>query len=154
MPNLAAPPLVDSIKMIAQGVMNHAQLTDITTGVVVKVNPLEIRIDQINTLTAQYLELTNAVRDYEVDVTVSMQTVADKYLKAEHTHGNGNNGSPTSSTSDFDTTHHHDIKGRKKITVHNGLTVGESVLLLRKQGAQKYIVLDRVQPAITSGEWL
>ena len=32
----------------------------------------------------------------------------------------------------------------KIIKVHNGLKVGEEVLLLRKQGGQKYIVVDRM----------
>jgi hypothetical protein len=32
----------------------------------------------------------------------------------------------------------------KIIKVHNGLKVGEEVLLIRKQGGQKYIVMDRM----------
>lgn len=34
---------------------------------------------------------------------------------------------------------------RKKITVHNGLVVGDDVILLRQQGGQKYIVADRLK---------
>ena len=41
-------------------------------------------------------------------------------------------------------THKHPIKGRKKITVHNGLVVGDEVILIRQQGGQKYIVVDRI----------
>lgn len=37
--------------------------------------------------------------------------------------------------------------------VRNGLQLGERVLLLRWQGGQKYLVLDRVSEAITKGEW-
>ncbi len=33
---------------------------------------------------------------------------------------------------------------RKQITVHNGLVVGDNVILLRQQGGQKYIVADRL----------
>lgn len=38
------------------------------------------------------------------------------------------------------------ITGGEKIqvTVHNGLVVGDTVLLIRQQGGQKYIVVDRV----------
>lgn len=32
----------------------------------------------------------------------------------------------------------------RKITVKNGLTVGDEVILIRQQGGQKYIVWDRV----------
>lgn len=34
--------------------------------------------------------------------------------------------------------------GNEKITVHNGLVVGDEVILLRQQGGQKYIVMDRI----------
>lgn len=30
------------------------------------------------------------------------------------------------------------------VTIHNSLTVGEEVILLRMQGGQKYIVIDRI----------
>lgn len=32
-----------------------------------------------------------------------------------------------------------------KIIVHNGLVVGDEVVLLRQQGGQKYIVVDRIK---------
>jgi len=35
------------------------------------------------------------------------------------------------------------FKGRKKFIIHNNLSVGEKVVLLRMQGGQKFIVLDR-----------
>ena len=34
--------------------------------------------------------------------------------------------------------------GRKSITVHNGLVVGDEVILIRQQGGQKYVVVDRI----------
>lgn len=33
---------------------------------------------------------------------------------------------------------------KKKITVHNGLVVGDEVILFRQQGGQKYVVKDRI----------
>ena len=41
--------------------------------------------------------------------------------------------------------HKHQYKGKKKWTVHFKLKVGEKVILLRCDGGQKYIVLDRVE---------
>lgn len=32
---------------------------------------------------------------------------------------------------------------KKNITIHNGLVVGDEVVLLKKKGGQKYLVLDR-----------
>lgn len=132
--------------------MGSMQLCDVTFGKVTKASPLEVTVDQKHVLTSDFLVLTNAVKEHTVDITVSWQTVEDAYLQPAHTHGNGNAGQPTTSTSDFDTTHKHDIKGRKKITVHNGLTLGEDVILLRVAGAQRYIVLDRVKMAESTGE--
>lgn len=148
----AVPSFVDLFRMSADQLMNSKQLTAVVFGNVTRVNPLEITLDQKVKLSEAFLTLTNAVKDHAVDITVSWQTVSDNHLKPAHTHGNGNNGSPTSSTSDFETTHHHDIKGRKKIIVHNGLTLGERVILLRVTGGQNYVVLDRVDEAKTTGE--
>ena len=50
--------------------------------------------------------------------------------------------------------HKHEYKGRKKITLHYGLKVGEDVVLLKVQGGQTYIVLDRYKAPETQGEWL
>lgn len=51
------------------------------------------------------------------------------------------------------TSHLHNIQGRKKIRVYNGLHKGEIVLLLRCAGGQQYIVVDRLSPHIVGGEW-
>lgn len=79
-----------------------------------------------------------------------------------HTH-TGNAGAPTpfigASMSDVakqtkrHTSHLHNIQGRKKIRVYNGLHKGEIVLLLRCAGGQQYIIVDRLSPHIVGGEW-
>lgn len=148
------PGINDSIKMIAFNLIDSMRLSDIKFGTVVGVSPLKIKIDEQEPLTEDWLILSNMVKDHDVDITVSMQTVEDDYLIPDHTHGNGNLGNPTTTTSDFDTTHRHDIKGRKKITFHYGLTIGEKVILLRMQGGKRYLVVDRVGTPPTQGEWL
>lgn len=84
-----------------------------------------------------------------------------------HTHTNGNMGAPTGTLTTPDemqmemvkpqtqrhTSHLHNIAGRKKIRVYNGLHTGEKVVLLRMRGGQKYLVLDRITPHIVGGEW-
>ena len=45
---------------------------------------------------------------------------------------------------EVDLKHSHNIKGKKKITIHNALAKGDEVILLRQQGGQKYIVVDKV----------
>jgi hypothetical protein len=89
--------------------------------------PLSIRIDQKTELGPAQLVLGRNVTDYEVEITVNWDT--------EEKEGG--------SMYDAFAAHAHAIKGRKKITIHNGLVVGDEVLLVREQGGQKYIVVDR-----------
>ena len=136
------------IEANARGAIAKTQPMNVLFGTVVSAKPLKIQINQKMVLTDEYLILTNAVRDYSVDITVGWTTEAEK----EHTHGNGNLGSPTTGVTTPSGGHNHKIKGRKKITIHNGLTIGEKVILLRAQGGQDYVVIDRVDEIPTTGE--
>lgn len=106
-------------------------------GTVTGVGPLQIMADQKLPLEEMQLELTSAVQDIWLDVEISTHT--------ENESGGGG-------WAEF-AAHKHAIKGRKKLRVYNGLQVGERVLMLRFQGGQKYLVLDRVSPAIVKGDW-
>ena len=91
------------------------------------VSPLKVRVDQKLELTDAQLILTNAVRDYSVYMTVDHQT--------ENT-ASGDATLPS---------HKHAYKGKKAFKIHLGLKAGEQVLLLRADGGQKFIILDRVR---------
>lgn len=55
-----------------------------------------------------------------------------------HTHSvNGSTGSSGGS-------HSHKVKGTINVIVHNALKVGDTVLLLRQDGGQNFIILDRI----------
>ena len=170
-----APSLYDALNLNALNLFNSIQPCDFFIGCVTKINPLEISIDSKHVLSEEYLKLTNAVKEHEVDISVSWATVIDNYLDfntytlpenrpMRHVHYDEKEGDFDISgdkigdgvavPKQWDAKHHHDIKGRKKIIVHNGLTVGEWVLLLRKQGGNDYIVLDRITPAEIKGEWI
>ena len=43
-----------------------------------------------------------------------------------------------------DLTHPHDFSGILRVTLYNGLRVNDEVILLRVQGGQKFLILDRV----------
>lgn len=145
--------------------------------------PLEIQIHDKLILDEDFLELTNAVRDHWVDVEVYWETIDDNDLAEfqanhysnvaihnsnvgkynGHLHTNGNNGSPTgpltkeemqmAPVNQWHTSHLHNIAGRKRMRVYNGLHKGEKVVLLRMRGGQKYLVLDRITDHIVGGEW-
>lgn len=61
--------------------------------------------------------------------------------------------SPVANQTTRHTSHLHNIAGRKRMRVYNGLHKGEKVVLLRMRGGQKYLVLDRITPHIVGGEW-
>lgn len=128
--------LVEIIKQIAKETVEAGKPAAITYGEVTKINPLEIRIEQKLTLPAEFFALTKAVTDHYVDMTVN------------HVTGNRSGGSGDAAFAG----HNHDYAGKKKFLVHNGLLVGEKVILLRVQGGQRYIVLDRISDHIVSGE--
>jgi hypothetical protein len=107
------------------------------------------------------------IQNKNTDIQNANVTIHNANVAAynSHTH-TGNQGKPTSSPNapmstvsnqskeaKHHTSHLHNIAGRKKIRVYNGLHKGEKVVLLRMRGGQKYLVLDRITPHIVGGEW-
>ena len=125
--------LLEIIKQASTEAVGAAKPFALTYGVVTSVKPLSIQIDQKLELGEAQLILTNAVRDYSVEMSVEhwveMET---EYL-------------PEDNMPDelLPNPHRHRYLGKKKFAVHLGLREGEQVLLLRVQGGQQYIVFDR-----------
>ena len=105
-------------------------------GKVISTSPLNILVEQKITLGKAQLVLTRNVTDHSVNITMGWETSSSL-----NTHKHTVDGVESS---DANLSHTHDINGNKKITVHNALQKGDEVLLLRMQGGQKYIVMDRV----------
>ena len=131
--------LVQLLKELSKTTSEAGEPFEHRKGTVESIKPLTIRIDQKLVLEEEELILTHLVKDYEVDITVSHETEEAEDIKGV--------------MPDFKS-HKHEYKGRKKITIHKGLKVGEEVVLLKVQGGQACIVLDRYTPPITEGEWL
>lgn len=130
--------LLGLIQQAAKKVVEASNLTDYCIGMVESTVPLVIRTEQQETLTEDFLILTDLVRDYDVDITVN------------HTTQNRSGGGGDSAFA----SHNHQYTGRKRITVHNGLSAGEAVILVRQAGGQEFIVLSRVNNHINlSGQW-
>ena len=130
--------LVSTIQKLVAQTNSAMKPTDYCLGVVETVAPLSIRIDQKDILTEEFLILTDLVRDFSVDITVSHTT--------ENRAGGGGYAEFAS--------HNHDYTGRKKIIVHNGLSVGESVILIQQAGGQEFIVLSRLYDhSNVTGQW-
>ena len=130
--------LISTLQKLVAQTNNAMKPTDYCLGVVETIAPLSIRIDQKDILTEEFLILTDLVRDFSVDITVSHTT--------ENRAGGGGYAEFAS--------HNHDYTGRKKIIVHNGLSVGESVILIQQAGGQEFIVLSRLYDhSNVTGQW-
>lgn len=130
--------LVSTLQRLVAQTNNAMKPTDYCLGVVETVAPLSIRIDQKDILTEEFLICTDLVRDFSVDITVSHTT--------ENRAGGGGDAEFAS--------HNHDYTGRKKIIVHNALSVGESVILIQQAGGQEFIVLSRLYDhSNVTGQW-
>lgn len=115
--------MIEIIKKAAMDAIEANKPTNVLFGTVINISPLQISIDQKIILEDSKLLLTNAVKDHTVEMTVD-------HLTENTIVGNSS--------------HNHAYKGKKQFTIHNGLVVGEKVLLLRMQGGQKFVVWDRL----------
>ena len=111
--------LVDTLKRAAVEAVEAGKPVNVYFGEVVSAAPLKINVEQKMVLGEKQLILSRNVTDFSTMITVDW----------------------TSETSD---SHTHKITGTKKITIHNGLAVGEKVILLRGHGGQRFFVTDRV----------
>ncbi len=120
--------IMEKIKKAAVDAQESTKPVQVYFGKVTAASPLEIRVEQKLKLSERQLILTRSVTDYMTTVDVSWETE----------HESGGSGAEAYAR------HGHAILGQKQIKVHNGLAVGEEVILLRQQEGQKFIVLDRI----------
>lgn len=127
-----ATELTKAIKKAASKAIKAEKPVEVCFGKVTSVSPLQILVDQKFTLGAAQLVLTRNVTDFKTMIT------------------GGNNQNyyyvgtpPNTSTVPVDPLHKHAL-GEIEITVHNGLVVGDEVILIRQQGGQKYVVVDKI----------
>ena len=120
--------LGNAIKQLSQAVNEQGKPTDIRYGTVVSTSPLKVQISAELTLPQSVLVVPRSLTDYTVNVSMNWNT------------GNSSGGAGESAFA----SHSHSVSGTKSITIHNGLKVGDKVLLLRQQGGQSYIILDKI----------
>lgn len=121
--------LFEIIKVAAVRAVNASQPCDFCFGKVTSASPLKILVEQKMTLGAAQLVLTRNVTDFKTKVTIDWTT---------ETKSGGSGDSSFAS-------HSHSVSGKKDITIHNALAVGDEVILLKQKGGQKYLVLDRMK---------
>lgn len=125
--------LVKTIKRAALDAVDASKPVQVCFGKVTSTSPLKILVEQKLPLGEGQLVLCRNVTNY-----VTTVSILSEYGWATQNRSGGI-GDPAFAS------HNHDIViSKKKITVHNGLVVGDEVLLVRQQGGQKYIVVDRI----------
>jgi hypothetical protein len=125
--------LADCIKSFALNAVDVSAPTDIFYGVVKSVSPLIITVDQRFDLEEEKLILSSLVQNINVEVNINFSTENDTH---SHSYSEGQTGPNT---------HNHLISGLTTLTLNLGLKVNEKVILLRKSGGTKYLILDRLR---------
>lgn len=128
--------LVRLVKQAAVDAVRADAPVAVCYGTVTGTAPLTIRVDQKNILEAAQLILTDNVRDFNVEMSTIEGT--GKSQGPHYTENESGGGGYAAFAS-----HNHRYQGCKKWRVHNALKTGEKVILLRCDGGQKYVVLDR-----------
>jgi len=132
LPNPNAIELVKTIKKAAVEAVEATKPVAVLFGKVTSASPLQINVEQKMTLGEAQLILTRNVTDYKTMITGG--NIQNYYYVGTP---------PNSSTVPVSPSHKHAI-GKIEITVHNGLVVGDEVILIRQQDGQKFIVVDRI----------
>lgn len=108
------------LKSSSVAAMNDAGPVKFLYGAVTSVAPLLIAVDESLELSEKQLELTEAVKDHNVEVYFDFSTESTL-------------------------AHVHWVTGLKTITIKNGLEIGDRVILAQWQGGQKFTVLDAIE---------
>lgn len=123
--------IIKKVHQAAIDAMESTKPVNVYFGEVMSVSPLKIDVEQKMILGEKQLILTRNVTDFKTKITAGN-------IKNYYYTGDVNSGTAPVSPS-----HVHAV-GTIDITVHNGLAVGDGVILIRQQEGQKFIVVDRI----------
>ncbi len=116
--------MIQIIKKAALDAVEQSSPVNIAYGIVESLHPLEVSVNQKFTLTEDFLIVPERLIRHEVD------------LKHNHAYIDTKMNTPTPSTTEDALL--------EKLVIREGLQVGDKVLLLREQGGQRYLVMDRL----------
>lgn len=109
--------MLEVIKRIALSTIEDSKPVEIIYGEVTQSSPLTVSIEQRLELDEDFLIVPESLTRYEID------------LKHTHTIPGGTETQEALTT---------------KIVIRKGLEIGDTVILLRAQGGQEFIILDKV----------
>ena len=124
--------LVEALKRAAIDAIEAKKPVNVYFGEVVSAAPLKINVEQKMVLGEKQLILSRNVTNFKT--SISAGNIKNYYYTGSTT---------DSGTAPVSPSHVHAV-GKIEITVHNGLVVGDEVILIRQQEGQKFIVVDRI----------
>lgn len=137
--------LVDTLKRAAVEAVEAGKPVNVYFGEVVSASPLKINVEQKMILGEKQLILSRNVTDFSTMVTVDWTSESSLSTHNHTVKGdNGSGGNIDLNTGLKNLAHTHKITGKKKIIIHNGLAVGDEVILIRQQEGQRFIAVDRI----------
>ena len=129
------------IKQAAVDAVDATQPVSILFGKVTSTSPLKIQVTPKLTLGEGNLVVCSSLRKFTVDFTVKGNTGYGN----EHRHSvslSTSDGTVSGNTGSVDE-HRHSVSIPTTVTFDNSLKTGDSVVLLRIQGGNKYLVVDK-----------
>ena len=137
--------IIQAVKIAAVDAIEAGKPSGVYFGTVISASPLKINVEQKIILEDAQLILTRNVTEHTIEMTVAHETEDETgHIHSYYDSDTGEGASGSSTRSTAPTAHRHEYKGRKTYKVHKGLIAGETVLLVRVQGGQQYVVWDRV----------
>lgn len=117
--------LLGVMKQAGAGAVEAGNPVSIMFGEVESAEPLKVRVDQRFALTAEFLVIPEALTRLELE------------LRHAHQYTDTSGSGTTVKMTDPELP-------EEPVVIRRGLETGDKVLLLRMQGGQKYVILDRV----------
>ncbi len=122
--------LLSILKKAGVDAVDASKPVAVLFGTVIRNSPLEINVEQRFNLTREFLVLTASVQSKEVTLNLSH---SHKYEDAISVDDNETEEKETGQA-----------LSNISVPIREGLSVGDAVVLLRVQGGQQYVVLDKV----------
>jgi hypothetical protein len=110
--------LVAAMKKAGEQASDAKKPVTVEVGTVITANPIKIQTESKLPLSSMQLIIPESLTKHDVTLTYDLNC-----------------------SEELD--HEHKIKGTTKVTIDNSLKVGDKVILIRQNGGQKYVVLDR-----------
>jgi hypothetical protein len=120
--------LLNVMKQAGTGAVEAGNPVAILFGVVETADPLAVRVDQRFTLTAEFFVIPESLIHYELE------------LRHDHKYTDSSDSGTATKTTE-------PALPEEPIIIRRGLEEGDRLLLLRMQGGQQYVILDRVVSA-------